>query len=163
EHYTFNDRGCGPDVTVDFTVDAAGLIRTSRATGHDYLKAPVDEVLDDAGDQLHWQSAGEDGRAAAGAGFYNQRYEAASQELVDALLRAPGHRVKLLPSGEAWIDGDRVVDVDVGGTHRKLRQIAIAGFGYTPGISWLDESNDMFASASSWLSLVREGSEAAIP
>ncbi|HEV7554722.1 MAG TPA: amidohydrolase family protein [Kofleriaceae bacterium] len=160
EHYTFNDRGRGPDVTATWTVDANDAPRHLRVSGVDYLKAPVDETLDEAGDEVHWHGAGEDGH---GTGFYSQRYEALNQDLVAALLRAPDHHVKLLPSGTASIESDRVVEVQVGGTARKLRQLAIAGFGFTPFLIWLDESNDVFASASSWISLVRDGGESAIP
>src|SRR4051812_32432525 len=68
-HFTFNDRGRGPDVRTEMTVDDAGLPRTFKATGHDYLKAPVDERLETRDGKLRWTSTSEHGDAAIG-GFY---------------------------------------------------------------------------------------------
>ena len=53
-HYTFNDRGRGPDIRTTMVLDGAGAPRRFHATGHDYFKAPVDERLDDAGGTLRW-------------------------------------------------------------------------------------------------------------
>src|SRR4051794_26318335 len=46
-HYTYNDRGRGPDTRTTLTVDASGAPRRFRVTGINYLKAPVEERLDD--------------------------------------------------------------------------------------------------------------------
>src|SRR5262245_30273458 len=45
EHFTFNDRGRGPNVTTDVTLDESGLLIAARSSGHDYWKAPVDEEV----------------------------------------------------------------------------------------------------------------------
>lgn len=163
-HFTFNDRGRGPDLHTEVVLDASGAPRRFHATGHDYLKAPVDERLDDAGGTLTWQSKVEHGHAPAGSGWYVALYDAdGGAALARALLRAPGHRIRLLPAGEAWIDDDTARDVEIAGTPRRLRRIAIAGLGFAPSLLWLDEDGELFATVSPWSSIIRAGAEAAIP
>ena len=162
-HFTFNDRGRGPDLRTEVVLDAAGMPRQFHVTGHDYLKAPVDERLDDAGGMLTWQSTSEHGQAPSGSGYYVPMHDSIDAVLVRALLRAPGHRIKLLPAGEAWIDDDTTREIEVAGVKRRLRRIAVAGFGFAPDLTWLDENNDQFASVSAWTSIIRRGAESAIP
>lgn len=158
-HFTFNDRGRGPDVKTELRVDATGAPRHFRATGHAYEKQPIDEQLDERAGQLAWSSPNERGQAPAGAGFYVASNDDLGTALVRALRRAPGRRLKLLPAGEAWIESDAAVTV--GG--RRLHQVAVAGLGFAPYVVWLDEDGELFAYASSWISVVREGAAAMIP
>jgi len=158
-HFTFNDRGRGPDVRTELRTDAAGAPRFFRATGRAYEGQPVDERLDERGGQLAWSSAGERGQAPAGAGLYVPNDDALGTSLVRALLGAPGRRVRLLPAGEAWIEADATIELD----GRRLRQIAIAGLDFAPWLYWLDEDGELFALPSSWFSIVRAGAEALIP
>jgi len=164
-HFTFNDRGRGPDLRSEVALDAAGAPRRIRVTGVDYLKAPVDERLDEAAGALSWQSAGERGEAPSGSGWYVARHGGIDDGalLAQALLRAPGHRLKLLPAGEAWIEDDTARDIEVAGARRRLHRVAIAGLGFSPDLVWLDEDNELFALVSSWSSVIRVGAEAAIP
>ena len=158
-HFTFNDRGRGPDVTTELRVDAAGAPRYFRATGHAYEKQPVDEQLDERAGQLAWRSPKEQGQAPAGSGFYVASNDDLGTSLARALRRAPGGRLKLLPAGEAWLESDDAITV--GG--RALHRVAIAGIGFTPYLVWLDEDGELFAAASSWISVVREGAAELIP
>jgi hypothetical protein len=144
-------------------IDAAGAPLRLRVTGHDYLKAPVDERLDDAGGTLTWQSTSEHGRAPSGSGFYAARHSPIGAVLEQALLRAPNHRVKLLPAGEAWIDDDTTRDVEIAGATRHLRRLAVAGLGFSPELVWLDEENLLLGWVSAWTSMVPVGADAAIP
>ncbi|HWO25559.1 MAG TPA: amidohydrolase family protein [Kofleriaceae bacterium] len=158
-HYTFNDRGRGPDVRTELRVDATGAPRFFRATGHAYEKQPVDERLDEQGGQLAWRSPSEHGQAPAGSGFYVPIEDSLGTSLVRALLRAPGRRLRLLPAGEAWIEGDHMVELP----GRRLRQVAVAGLTYAPFLVWLDEEGELFAYPSSWISTIREGAASLIP
>ncbi len=162
-HFTFNDRGRGPDLHTELRLDATGAPRWFRVTGHDYLKAPVDERLDEASGMLSWQSAAEHGQAPSGSGFYVAMHGSVDAMFAQALLRAPGHRLKLLPAGEAWIEDDTVREIDIAGVHRRLRRLAIAGLSFEPYLTWLDEDNEEFAGVSPWSSVIRTGAEAAIP
>ena len=162
DHFTFNDRGRGPDITAKSTLDEQGFPRTMHVTGHAYHKQPVDETLAASG---AWRSTSEHGEAAPGSGFYVSQQDgiANAAQLVRACLRAPGRRIRLLPAGEAWIEDDRVVPIAIGGATRQLREVAIAGLGFAPQLVWLDEHEDLFGTASAWTSIVPVGAEAAIP
>jgi hypothetical protein len=162
-HFTFNDRGRGPDLRSELRLDAGGAPRWLRITGHDYLKAPVDERLDEVDGKLAWQSSAERGEATSGSGWYVAMHGLTDAVLEQALLRAPGHRLKLLPAGEAWIEDDTVRDIEIAGAHRRLRRLAIAGLSFQPYLTWLDEDNQGFATVSPWTSVIRTGAEAAIP
>ncbi|HEY6179288.1 MAG TPA: amidohydrolase family protein [Kofleriaceae bacterium] len=162
-HFTFNDRGRGPDLRTEIELDSAGWPRRFHVTGHNYLKAPIDERLDEANGTLTWQSTGEHGQAPSGSGFYVPNHDGVDAVLSQALLRAPDHRLKLLPAGEAWIDDDTTREIEIAGVKRRLRRLAIAGFSFTPFLVWLDENNDAFGSVSTFISVIRRGAEAAIP
>jgi cytosine/adenosine deaminase-related metal-dependent hydrolase len=158
-HFTFNDRGRGPDVTTELRVDAAGAPRYFRATGSAYEKQPIDERLDERDGKLVWSSAGETGEAPAGSGFYVAQNQDLGVELVRGVLRAPDRRIKLLPAGEVRLEADAIVEID----GRKLHHVALVGIGFTPELVWLDDELELFASASSWISTVRDDGVALLP
>jgi hypothetical protein len=164
-HFTFNDRGRGPDIRATLVLDAAGWPRSFRATGHDYLKAPVGEHLDEAAGKLAWASAGDHGDAATGAGFYVPLSETLDSVavLARAVLHAPDHRIKLLPAGEAWLEDDTARELELGGARQRVHRVAIAGLGFQPQLIWLDDHDEVFGFASAWTSIIRAGAEAAIP
>jgi hypothetical protein len=164
-HFTFNDRGRGPDIHAALVLDEAGAPRSFHASGHDYMKARVDESLEENAGTLAWQSTSERGQAPVGAGWYMPLNDGTTTggALAQALLRAKDRRVKLLPAGEAWIEDDSAREVEIAGTRHRLRRLAIAGFGFQPGLTWLDERNELFAYVSPWSSLIRRGAEPGIP
>src|SRR5215470_1489810 len=164
-HFAFNDRGRGPDTTTMLVAGPGGAPRQYRVTGVNYLKVPVDEQLDDEAGMLRWTSDSDRGGAADGSGWY-----LALQAGIDpiallarGLLHAPGHRLKLLPAGEAWIDDHAVREIAIAGVRRRLHQVAVAGLEFTPRLIWLDENDEMFAAVAPWIQVIRTGAESAIP
>src|SRR5437763_1127582 len=149
--FEFNDRGRGPKT---HTVMSAGSMTT---TGVDYLKVPVNETF--AGGK--WSNGAEAGSSANGKALYASMYGPPEENaaIARALLAAPNHRLPLLPAGEASIRklGELTAD------GKKLTAYDIYGFGFSPAALWLDDKNELFASASSWLSIIAEGHDAAIP
>jgi imidazolonepropionase-like amidohydrolase len=164
-HIAYNDRGRGPDTRSTSIADASGAPRRFRISGVSYLKAPVDEELDDAGGRLTWRTTSDNGSAPLGSGWYLALQGGVDPiaQLARGLLHAPRHRLKLLPAGEAWIDDAAVREVEIAGVPRRLRRVAVAGLGFSPSLIWLDEHDEMFAGVSPWLSVIRSGAEAAIP
>src|SRR5256714_15560960 len=75
------------------------------------------------------------------------------------LLAAPAHKLPLLPAGEGSIK--KLGDLTVNG--KRLTAYDIYGFGFSPAAVWLDQNHELFGSVSSWLSVIAEGSDAAIP
>src|SRR5215510_5757690 len=164
-HFAFDDRGRGPDTTTTLVVDGSGAPRQYRVTGVNYLKVPVDEQLDDESGMLRWTSDSDRGRAPDGSGWYFALQIGIDPIalLARGLLRAPGHRLKLLPAGEAWLEDAAVREIAIGGVQRRLHRVAVAGLDFSPRLIWLDENDEMFAAVNPWTSVIRSGAEAAIP
>jgi hypothetical protein len=164
-HFAFRDRGRGPDTHATSIFDPAGALRWFHVTGINYLHAPVDEQLEESRGVLRWRSPSEHGQAPVGSGWY-----VALQQGIDplallakALRHTTGHRLPLLPAGEAWIDDDTTREIQIAGITRHLRRVAIAGLDYTPQLIWLDEDDEMFAGGDPVFSAIRTGAEAMIP
>lgn len=160
--FEFNDRGRGPKVAARYIVAADGLPLRVDETGNDYLKAPVNEHFAVEGGIAHWKSTSENGQAPA-PGFYisNNGASAESALLVDALLRAKGVPVKLLPAGEARLE--RLTDVTLEDHGRELHvtEFAITGLSFEPQTVWLDDDQHFFGSPGKWFAILREGWEGA--
>jgi imidazolonepropionase-like amidohydrolase len=149
--YEFNDRGRGPKT---HTVMVPGEMTT---TGVDYLKSPVNETFADG----KWSNGAESGSAAAGGALYASMYGPPEENaaIARALLVAPQHKLPLLPAGEASIK--KLGELTVNGKH--VTAYDIYGFGFSPAAVWLDDKNELFATASSWLSVIADGNDSAIP
>ena len=149
--YEFNDRGRGPKT---HTVMSPGSMTT---TGVDYYKASIDETFANG----KWSNGAESGSSTNAKAVYASMYGPPEESGAFAreLLAAPDHKLPLLPAGEASIKklGDLTVD------GKKITAYDIYGFGFTPATVWLDDKNELFATASSWLSVIAEGHDAAIP
>jgi len=160
-HFAFRDRGRGPDTRTTSMFDRTGALRWLHVTGVDYLHAPVDEQLEESRGVLSWRSPSEHGQAPAGAGWYVTAQTSIDPYalLAKALRHATGHRLKLLPAGEAWIDDDTTREIAIAGVTRRLRRVAIAGLDYTPQLIWLDEDDEMFAGGDSGFAEIRTGAE----
>src|SRR5262249_37036605 len=163
-HYQYNDRGRGPDVTSTLALDEAGAPRTMHTHGHDFLKAPLEERLEVKDGQLVWSSTSEHGNAPVGAGFYIPGDGPVGLQalLIQALRRAPDHRLKLLPGGDAWIESEATLNVEIGGQPRRLARVALAGMGFQPWLVWLDENGEYFGTFSTWFSTRQAGGEALV-
>lgn len=87
--WSFDDRGLGPKLTERIVLGDDGLPSSIENRGVDYTHTPVDERF----------------TRGARRGFYVSEQGGAEEEavLARALLAAPGHRLPLLPGGEAAI------------------------------------------------------------
>ena len=158
--FEFNDRGRGSDTTSRYRLDAAGLPVFVETTGVDYLKSPVHERFERKGTQASWKSSAEKGEREVREPAFFLSLNGPPQEsalLAKALLAAPGHRLPLLPTGEARIEELASEEVKNGGATRKIKLYALSGLGFTPGYVWLDENRDLFASVGGWAAVFREG------
>src|SRR5215471_4006555 len=105
--YSYNDRGRGDHIIANWRVDAAGVPTEYEGRGNDYMKAPVEERFGLKDGKAHWKNRSEQGeQSVSGEAFYipvNAPPEFTGV-LARALLKAPGHRLLLLPAGEASIE-----------------------------------------------------------
>jgi hypothetical protein len=158
--FEYNDRGRGPNTTSTYRLDAAGLPTSLHTTGYDYWKNPVDETFEGKDGKAAWKSTAEkEEREVREPSFFislnNPPQE--SELLVKALLVAPGHRLALLPSGEARLEEVSSLPVQAGGRSQTVRLYSIEGPGFTPYYLWLDDQKNLFATVDGWGALFREG------
>jgi imidazolonepropionase-like amidohydrolase len=155
----FHERGAREVVHTHVELDARGAPRSFRATGKDHFGQPIEEQLDTVGGVLRWRTAGDHGQAPAGSGWYLPMH--ATDDLLAALARAvlaaPDHRVKLLPSGEARLADDTAHDFADAGGHLPLRRVALTGLGFAPVVLWLDDHRELFAHLDGAQTAVRDG------
>jgi len=159
--YSYNDRGRGDHIIATWKLDSVGVPIEYDGHGNDYMKAPIEEHFEIREGRASWKNRSEQGELAlAGEAFYlpmNAPPEF-SGVLARALLKAPNHKLPLLPAGEATIE--RAATVTVG--NRELTEYRITGLGFSPQSIWLDQSGTA-TSVSSWFSVVPDGVESSIP
>src|SRR6184192_3988533 len=155
--YSFNDRGRGDHIIATWKLDGARVPIEYDGRGNDYMKAPIEEHFETKNDRASWKNRSEQGeQAITGEAFYlpmNPPPELFGV-LARALLKAPNHKLALLPAGEATIEQAN------SGTTR-LTEYRITGLGFSPQPIWLDH-NGTSASVSPWFSVVPDGFETAI-
>src|SRR6266478_996448 len=158
--YSYNDRGRGDHITATWKLDGAGVPIEYDGHGNDYMKAPIEEHFEIKDARASWKNRSEQGEhAVAGEAFYlpmNGPPEFFGV-LARALLKAPNHKLPLLPAGEATIEKEG--KITSGNT--EFTQYRITGLGFSPQPIWLDR-NGTPASVSSWFSVVPDGSESSI-
>lgn len=159
--YSFNDRGRGDHITATWKLDSAGVPTAYQGHGNDYMKAPVEERFEIKDGTASWKNRSEQGeQAIAGEAFYvpaNPPPEFFGV-LARAVLKTPGHKLPLLPAGEASIEESG--KLKVGKT--ELIQYRITGLGFTPQAIWLDHNGNTAASVSSWFSVIQSPYQNAI-
>lgn len=159
-HYEFNDRGRGPALDARYRLDDAGLPLEITISGNDYLKSKVDEQFRLTEQDASWRNAAEQETRAGARGFYLSLDGTPEESamLVRAALAAGG-RIDLLPAGQATVRVVADETITAKGKRTKIQLYAIEGLDMTPGLIWLDQDQQFFASWSPWFSLIREGFE----
>jgi imidazolonepropionase-like amidohydrolase len=158
--FEFNDRGRGPKTHTVMTTDAHSVTMSLKTEGNDYLKAPVSETFANGA----WSNGAETGSAPSNA-FYVSMYGPPEETavLARALLAAPDQKIVLLPAGEASIRRVGELNVSAGGKTQHVTCYEIGGLGFTPSPVWLDDRRELFASVSSWSSVIADGWDSVVP
>ena len=158
--YSFNDRGRGDHITATWKLDGAGAPIAYDGHGNDYMKAPVEEHFEIKDGRASWKNRSEQGEQnISGEAFYlpmNSPPEFLAV-LARALLKAPDHKLPLLPAGEATMEqAGKVTSGD-----NVFTGYRITGLGFSPQTIWLDH-NGTAVSVSPWFLVVPAGSESSI-
>src|SRR5262245_41343847 len=160
--YSYNDRGRGDHIVATWKLDADGVPIEYEGRGNDYMKAPVEERFEIKNGRASWKSRSEHGeQEVTGKAFYlpiNAPPEFLGV-LTRALLKAPNHKLALLPAGEASIEEASKINVASGKSD--LTQYRITGLGFSPQSIWLDRDGNA-VSVSTWFSVVPAQYEAAV-
>jgi imidazolonepropionase-like amidohydrolase len=159
--YSFNDRGRGDHITASWKLDSAGVPIEYDGKGNDYMKAPVEEHFEIKSGRASWKNRSEQGEQAVSSEAFYLPMNSPPEffgVLARALLKAPNHKLPLLPAGEATIE--KAGKITSGNT--EFTQYRITGLGFSPQPIWLDH-NGTSASVSPWFSVVPDGAESLIP
>jgi imidazolonepropionase-like amidohydrolase len=164
--YSFNDRGRGDHIVATWKLDAAGVLIDYRGSGNDYMKAAVTESFRVADGKASWHNRAEQGeKAVSGEAFYvpvNAPPEMLGV-LARALLKAPGHRLALLPAGEATIEAvGPLPGAAASGTHA-ITQYQISGLDLSPTRIWLNGEGATAAIASNWFAVLSPATRELLP
>ncbi len=162
--YEFNDRGRGPRLLSRETFDKAGIPTSLEVTGHDYLKAPVEERFSFDERMAKWKNKSEQGEKqlaspalyVAAAGIPGE-----AESLAAALLASPTKKLDLLPDGAARIERIGERKAEAGGQSLDVVHYEISGLDFTPNPLWLTKDGKLFALGGGWFTVIREGWEAA--
>ena len=158
--YSYNDRGRGDHITATWKLNAAGVPVAYDGHGNDYMKASVEEHFEINNGRASWKNRSEQGEKAVNGEEFYLPMNAPPEffgGLARALLKAPNHKLPLLPAGEATIE--QAGKVTSGNS--VFTEFRITGLGFSPQPIWLDH-NGSAASVSSWFSVVPDGSESSI-
>lgn len=156
--YTFeyNDRGRGPEIEQKITINEAGSIATMEISGVNYLKDTISESFKIENSKAHWESSSEKGNTNYDENTFYASINGTlgdSELLVRKLLATPDHTVNLYPSGTVKIENIDNLTIK----NNDLRLLEITGFGFTPYYIWIDAKDRVFASVSSWLTIIEAG------
>ncbi|HSY50227.1 MAG TPA: amidohydrolase family protein [Thermoanaerobaculia bacterium] len=144
------------------STDTHSVTMSLKTDGYDYFKVPVVETFANGA----WSNGAESGNAPGnGSAFFVSMYGPPEETavLARALLAAPKQRLALLPAGEASIRRVGDLNVSAGGKTQHVTCYEINGLGFTPDPVWLDERKELFASASSWSSVIVDGWDSEVP
>ena len=157
--FNFNDRGRGPEIEEKIILNNQGNIQLLEISGVNYLKDTISEVFKIENNEASWESTSEKGsKSHVEQTFYSSINGTLgdTELLVRKLLTSPDHSVNLYPSGTVKIAN---IDELTIGDHN-LRLLEITGFSFTPNYVWIDNEDRVFASVSSWLTIIEEKNNA---
>jgi len=149
-HFRYADRGRGDDLAVRWTLDAQGLPLRYQASGLDYWHAPIDEQFERQGDTVRWRNRVDSGeQVLSGPAFYVPANPPPEWKavLARALLKAPGRRLALLPSGEARLEPLQTLQAG----RERMVLYRISGLDFMPDTVWLHADGRSAAVLTDWL------------
>jgi imidazolonepropionase-like amidohydrolase len=147
-HYEYNDKGRGPKIDAKYRLAADGTLLQVDSEGVDYQKAPFSDHFSLVGGQARWHNTAEDGRRAVHSPVFYKSNDGPPEQLhllVQALLKAPGQTLHLLPEGEVSLRKIDEETVQGKAGIRKLSLYAMSGLSDgSPDYYWQDASGHFF-------------------
>jgi imidazolonepropionase-like amidohydrolase len=163
--FVVNDRGHGDHLRARWSVDRAGLPIRYAGSGHDDMNVPVTESFRLSAGRALWSNRSEQGSIALPRGVLHAFYIPANAPpellgvLTRALLKAPEHRLPLLPAGEARLEP--IESSELAG-QTALSQYRILGIDLTPISVWLDREGNTAAVINGFTTVLAPQAQAAL-
>ncbi|MET0619834.1 MAG: amidohydrolase family protein [Thermoanaerobaculia bacterium] len=159
-----NDRGRGPDLHTRARFATSGIPVEIAIDGKSYFKDDIAERFLSSAATASWKNRSEQGSRASPGDAYYIAMSGPTQDtawLAEALRKARGRKLALLPEGEARAESLESKRVTANGKARTVRLWSITGLGFQPSYIWLEENGELFAYVSSWVNVIPEGWETA--
>ena len=166
--YQYVDRNRGPRVSTTYRFNGRGAIASMQAhgLGTDFFQTEVGEQFSTTGGSSRWKSDSDSGKVASNdSAFYRALTPTPfdNAALARYALKQKTKTVSLLPAGTVSVKLLADTTIALGGQSSHIRFVSITGLENYPTGLWLDDNDNMFASASEWFTTVRRGWEPALP
>jgi hypothetical protein len=154
-YYTYTDRGRGPEVTEEITLNKQNFIVSESITGVNYLKDSISENFTATDDTASWKNPmSEDKGDFNGRQLYfrHDGSPAVYEILAQLLLTSEDKTLSLYPDGEVeLVDKFSITLSD----STPVNLLMVKGLDMNPTYLWMQE-NEMIASISGNLHIIRE-------
>ncbi len=163
--YEYNDRGRGPKLRVDLTIEN-GEVMTRKATGVDYYKGNVLETFEIANGVAKWKNNIEEGQKnISGPIVYDPLHSVPGEIEWDLrlLLKQHTHEIEALPGGSVKVEHVKSHTAKVNGFPEELELYSFTGSGGPPSFFWVTPKKDFFAQVGGWMSTIKLGYEFLVP
>lgn len=164
--FEFNDRGRGPRLKVDLTLDNDQVIGR-KAVGVDYYKGAVDETYEISNGVAKWKNKIEEGQKNVSGPVLYSALNAAPGEIewsLKTLMKQHHHvdEMDVLPLGKLSTVHVKSHTARVNGFPEELELHSFTGSGGAPFYVWVTPKKDFFATIGN-MSIIRLGYEFLVP
>jgi imidazolonepropionase-like amidohydrolase len=159
--YSVVNNGRGPKARETLQFDAAGVPISWTIEGSSLFGSPVKEHFAWAKGVAQWESQPDKGKVKAPTAPFYVPADASpwiQSQFARALIKAPGHRLPVLPSGTMRLEEVRKLTLGEGAKALPLTVYELSGIDLSSSYVVLDDKGDLFALPDE--GVVREGYEA---
>ncbi len=164
--YEFNDRGRGPKIRVNLTLDN-GQVIARMAAGVDYYKGNVSESFELVNGNAQWKNKIESGSKNVSGHVLYSSLNGAPGEIewaLKLLLMQPApHELDVLPSGKMTAQHVKSHTALVNGFREELELYSFSGSGGPPAYVWVTPKKEFFAIVGGWRATIKLGYEFLVP
>ena len=163
--YEYNDRGRGPKLRVDLTVEN-GEVMTRKASGVDYYKGNVLETFEIINGVAKWKNDIEEGQKNISGPIVYDPLNSVPGEIewdLRLLLKQHTHEIEALPGGRVKVEHVKSHTAKVNGFPEELELYSFTGSGGPPSYFWVTPKKDFFAQVGGWMSTIKLGYEFLVP
>ena len=153
--YNYTDRGRGPEVKEDLTLNDQGMIIDLSVSGVNYLKVAVDEFFKKEGQKASWRNSFEESNGEFDGGSLYFRWDgspAIYEILAQSLAKTANRTVALFPKGEAKLIDQKPFTLSDG---TMVELYMISGLDMNPTYIWMKD-DQMVAKIAGNLHIVRK-------
>ena len=154
-YYTYTDRGRGPEVTEEITLNDQNFIVSDSITGVNYLKDSISENFTGKGGIASWKNPMSEDKGDFNSSQLYFRHDgspAVYEILAQLLLKSEDKKISLYPEGDVELVDNFSITIS---DSTPVNLLMVKGLDMNPTYLWMQE-NEMIASISGNLHIIRE-------